>query len=129
MNAYTVSRLAADAGVSVHVVRDYVLRGLLQPARRTESGYGVFDVTALQRLRFVRTAFEAGIGLDTLAQLCLALDARDAASTAECLADLRRKVASRRNSLAAVEAQLATMMPCPLAQVGKLAGENDHARR
>lgn len=75
MNAYTVSRLAADAGVSVHVVRDYVLRGLLQPARRTESGFGVFDVAALQRLRFVRTAFEAGIGLDTLAPLCLALDA------------------------------------------------------
>ncbi|MEG1680655.1 MAG: mercuric resistance transcriptional repressor protein MerD, partial [Stenotrophomonas sp.] len=26
MNAYTISRLAEDAGVSVHVVRDYVLR-------------------------------------------------------------------------------------------------------
>ncbi|HQT01453.1 MAG TPA: transcriptional regulator MerD, partial [Thiobacillus sp.] len=28
MNAYTVSRLALDAGVSVHIVRDYLLRGL-----------------------------------------------------------------------------------------------------
>ena len=27
MNAYTVSRLALDAGVSVHIVRDYLLRG------------------------------------------------------------------------------------------------------
>ncbi|EFC8886850.1 transcriptional regulator MerD, partial [Escherichia coli] len=26
MNAYTVSRLALDAGVSVHIVRDYLLR-------------------------------------------------------------------------------------------------------
>ena len=26
MNAYTVSHLALDAGVSVHVVRDYMLR-------------------------------------------------------------------------------------------------------
>ncbi len=26
MNAYTVSRLALDAGVSMHVVRDYVQR-------------------------------------------------------------------------------------------------------
>ncbi|EEN0712291.1 TPA: transcriptional regulator MerD, partial [Pseudomonas aeruginosa] len=25
MNAYTVSRLALDAGVSVHIVRDYLL--------------------------------------------------------------------------------------------------------
>ena len=30
MNAYTVSRLALDAGVSVHIVRDYLLRGLLR---------------------------------------------------------------------------------------------------
>ncbi|EAU9365690.1 hypothetical protein EOI20_18380 [Salmonella enterica] len=28
MSAYTVSRLALDAGVSVHIVRDYLLRGL-----------------------------------------------------------------------------------------------------
>ncbi|EEI7466180.1 transcriptional regulator MerD, partial [Enterobacter hormaechei] len=27
MSAYTVSRLALDAGVSVHIVRDYLLRG------------------------------------------------------------------------------------------------------
>ena len=27
MNAYTVSRLALDAGVSMHIVRDYLLRG------------------------------------------------------------------------------------------------------
>ncbi|BFO07011.1 hypothetical protein KNHN1_53890 (plasmid) [Pseudomonas guariconensis] len=40
MNAYSISRLAEDAGVSVHIVRDYMLRGLLHPARRTESGYG-----------------------------------------------------------------------------------------
>mgnify|MGYP002873499987 FL=1 len=26
MSAYTVSRLALDAGVSVHIVRDYLLR-------------------------------------------------------------------------------------------------------
>ena len=35
MNAYTVSHLAHDAGVSVHVVRDYMLRGLLRPVERT----------------------------------------------------------------------------------------------
>ena len=28
MSAYTVSRLALDAGVSVHIVRDYLLRGI-----------------------------------------------------------------------------------------------------
>lgn len=32
MNACTPSKLAREAGVSVHVVRDYVVRGLLRPA-------------------------------------------------------------------------------------------------
>ncbi|WP_233162061.1 mercuric resistance transcriptional repressor MerD, partial [Enterobacter hormaechei] len=77
MSAYTVSRLALDAGVSVHIVRDYLLRGLLRPVACTTGGYGLFDDTALQRLRFVRAAFEAGIGLDALARLCRALDAAD----------------------------------------------------
>lgn len=35
MDGYTISRLADAAGVSVHIVRDYVLRGLVHPARRT----------------------------------------------------------------------------------------------
>ena len=77
MNAYTVSRLALEAGVSVHIVRDYLLRGLLRPVACTTGGYGLFDDAALQRLCFVRAAFEAGIGLDALARLCRALDAAD----------------------------------------------------
>jgi len=35
MNVYTVSRLVHDVGVSVHVVRESLLRGLLHPAART----------------------------------------------------------------------------------------------
>ena len=46
MNAYTVSRLALDAGVSVHIVRDYLLRGLLRPVACTPGGYGLFDEAA-----------------------------------------------------------------------------------
>ncbi len=64
MSAYTVSQLAHNAGVSVHIVRDYLVRGLLRPVACTTGGYGVFDDAALQRLCFVRAAFEAGIGLD-----------------------------------------------------------------
>jgi|ThiBiot_300_plan_2_1041538.scaffolds.fasta_scaffold00217_32 hypothetical protein len=39
MNSYTVSRLALEAGGSVHIVRDYLLRGLLRLAwsQRMES--------------------------------------------------------------------------------------------
>jgi MerR family mercuric resistance operon transcriptional regulator len=101
MSAYTVSRLALDAGVSVHIVRDYLLRGLLRPVAYTTGGYGLFDDTALQRLRFVRAAFEAGIGLDALARLCRALDAADGDGASAQLAVLRQLVERRREALPA----------------------------
>lgn len=41
MSAYTVSQLAHNAGVSVHIVRDYLVRGLLRPVACTTGGYGV----------------------------------------------------------------------------------------
>lgn len=50
MDAYTVSRLAHDAGVSMHVVRDYMLRVVLRPVEHTAGGYGLFDADALRRL-------------------------------------------------------------------------------
>ena len=112
MNAYTISRLAEDAGVSVHVVRDYVLRGLLQPARRTESGYGIFDERSLARLCFVRAAFESGIGLDELARLCRALDADDGSDVIGCVERLLRQIATRQAALAVVETQLAGLTHC-----------------
>lgn len=112
MNAYSISRLAEDAGVSVHIVRDYMLRGLLHPARRTESGYGIFDERSLARLRFVRAAFESGIGLDELARLCRALDADDGADLIGCVECLLRLVTARQAALAAVATQLAGLTHC-----------------
>ena len=112
MNAYTVSHLAHDAGVSVHVVRDYLLRGLLRPVERTAGGYGLFDAAALQRLCFVRAAFEAGIGLDALARLCRALDTADGDGASAQLAALRQIVERRRETLASLEMQLAAMPTC-----------------
>ncbi len=119
-NAYTVSRLALEAGVSVHIVRDYLLRGLLRPVACTTGGYGLFDDAALQRLCFVRAAFEAGIGLDALARLCRALDAADCDETAAQLAVLSQFVERRREALADLEVQLAAMPTAPAQQAESL---------
>jgi hypothetical protein len=40
MNACTLSKPTSLAGLSVHVARDCVERGLLRPASRTSGGYG-----------------------------------------------------------------------------------------
>lgn len=108
MDAYTITKLAFEAGVSVHIVRDYVVRGLLHPAQRTDSGYGIYDAQALGRLRFVRAAFEAGISLPDLTRLCHALDG-GAGDAGECLAHLRLLISSRLETLALLDRQLARM--------------------
>lgn len=46
MNAYTVSRLALDAGVSVHIVRDYLLR--------CQSASNSFQVSASKFFQLLR---------------------------------------------------------------------------
>lgn len=102
-DGYTTSRFAQAAGVSVHVVRDYVLRGLVVPVRRTSGGHRLFDEQALRRLRLVRALFETGIGVDELAGLCRALDAGNAI---ECLANLRVRIAARRKQLVDLDRQL-----------------------
>ena len=77
MNAYTISKLAEDASVSVHVIRDYELRGLLSPCRCTANGYRIYDQQVLQRLQFVLAGKTAGISLNALAELCQAVDNED----------------------------------------------------
>lgn len=109
MSDYTVSKLAQEAGVSVSIVRDYVVRGLLRPASHTGGGYGLYDAQALERLRFVRALFEAGIGLSELVRLCHALDSQ-AGDAGDCLAHLRALVAARCEALALLDRQLAGMV-------------------
>ncbi len=77
MSAYTISKLAEDAGVSVHVIRDYELRGLLRPCKCMPNGYRIYDEWGLQRLQFVLAGKTAGITLDALAGLCKAMDNGD----------------------------------------------------
>lgn len=105
MSGYSISKLAGEAGVSIHVARNYVLRGLLHPARSTEGGYNLYDDRALSRLRFVRASFEAGIGLDELTRLCHALDAGNG-NAAELLARLRSEIAARREALVVLDQTL-----------------------
>ena len=59
----TVRQLAQQGDVTVHVVRNYLRRGLLQAATHTEGGYQLFSVSELQRLHFIRTAQQLGFTL------------------------------------------------------------------
>jgi DNA-binding transcriptional MerR regulator len=65
----TVRRLAQRGGVTVHVVRNYLRRGLLQAAAHTDAGYQVFSATELERLHFIRTAQQLGFTLAEIGEI------------------------------------------------------------
>lgn len=65
----TVRQLAKQAAVTVHVVRNYLRRGLLRAATHTESGYQLFSASELQRLHFIRTAQQLGFTLAEIEEI------------------------------------------------------------
>ncbi len=93
MNAYTISKLAEDASVSFGIVRNYQMRGMLQPCECTDCGYGIYDESALSRLRFIRAGKKAKISLNDFEIPCKTLDEQDK----ECipLASINDKVSTK----------------------------------
>jgi DNA-binding transcriptional MerR regulator len=96
---YSIGEASRLSGVSVRRLRFYSDKGLLPPARRTESGYRVFTDSELVRLDLIRCLRGAGLGLDAIREvlthelsLTEALRLRLAALEAEIAA--QRRVAS-----------------------------------
>ena len=86
MATMTIAGLAREGGVGVETIRYYQRRGLLpEPPRTggTSLGGGIrrYDVEAVRRLRFVRSAQAAGFTLEEIGEL-LSLDATDDRSRA-----------------------------------------------
>jgi len=96
MSAYTISKLAEDAGVSVHVIRDYEVRGLLCPCLCAPNGYRIYDEQVLQRLQFVLTGKAAGISLNALAELCKAMDNEDSTAIEQSLISMQETLDQTR---------------------------------
>jgi MerR family transcriptional regulator, copper efflux regulator len=115
-----VSELAVRAGVPASTVRFYDAEGLLS-ARRSSSGYRLYDDVAVDRLRFIGTAKRLGLPLpeirrllepwehgtcaDVQGELAPLLD-RHLADTEERLVELRAfaaRLQRARDQLAAIE--------------------------
>lgn len=58
-----IGQLAAATGVPARTIRFYEDRGILPEPDRTPSGYRDYDDAAIGRLRFLRSAQEAGLTL------------------------------------------------------------------
>jgi len=91
MDNFTIGKLARQAGVGVETLRYYERRGLIEPRRRTLSGYRVYDTDARLRLQFIRRSQALGFSLDEIAEL-LALSGQPDSSAAEVKQLTRTKI-------------------------------------
>ena len=120
MTAMSISQLARSAGVGVETVRYYQRRALLpdpRPQKTATSGIRHYGPDEARRLRFIRTAQNAGFTLEEIAEL-LHLDssgdrprARIAALDAK-IAELQR--ARQSLSKLARECAAGDKGPCPI---------------
>jgi DNA-binding transcriptional MerR regulator len=61
--------LAQHGGVTVHVVRNYLRRGLLRASSHTAAGYQLFSSAEVHRLHFIRTAQRLGFTLAEIEEI------------------------------------------------------------
>lgn len=87
----TIGKLAGEVGVSIDAIRFYEREGLLRPARKTDSGYRLFDGEAARRVRFIKQAQHCGFALAEIREL-LDLRRRDDA----CCDDIRNVAVAKK---------------------------------
>lgn len=98
----TIGQLARRAELAPETLRHYERLGLLQPSRRSDSNYRLYDESALRRLRFIRRAQALGFSLPDIGQL-LGLHARGDADMAEVRGIARQRMAEIEQRMADLE--------------------------
>lgn len=83
----TIGRLAKAAGVGVETIRFYEREGLLEPPRRTASGYRLYPPEITERLSFIRRAKALGFSLAEIQELLHLANPTDDRARVKALAD------------------------------------------
>lgn len=96
-----IGELSAATGVPTRSIRFYEDRGILPEPKRTAAGYRDYDGPAVQRLRFLRAAQEAGLTLTEIQGIIAIRDDGDApcTHTRELLESKRDEVTDRLRQL------------------------------
>lgn len=61
-----IGEVAKKAGVNVQTLHYYERVGILKPSSRLESGYRIYDNTAIRIIRFIKHAQELGFSLEEI---------------------------------------------------------------
>lgn len=118
MQALTIGQVARDAGVGVETVRFYEREGLLeQPARRA-SGYRIYELDAVDRLRFIKQAQRLGFTLREIKEL-FALKLDPAATRSQVRERAEAKIADIDQRIAELKRMKKALAPLIVACDGK----------
>ena len=94
----TIGDLSKKTGAIVETIRYYEKIGILPKPKRTSGGHRVYQLSDLQRLKFVRRSRELGFAQDQVRGLLVFVDGNDYSCedvrelTLEHLFDVRRKI-------------------------------------
>lgn len=126
MTTYRVSELAERAGLPPSTVRFYERAGLV-PARRSESGYRLFDDRAVDRIELITTGKKLGLPLEKIRELlevwqdglCRDVRARLRPMVLSQIADAQRRAAEIDGFIERLrQASLAIDGPVPAGRCG-----------
>ncbi|MCW8884048.1 MAG: MerR family transcriptional regulator [Cellvibrionaceae bacterium] len=95
----SISQLANAADTSVYVVRNYTLEGLLECRKSPNNGYGLYEEPALERLRLIRRALDAGLSLCEIRPLIKAIRGRDRQEMVSVIEVLHNKIQASQQRL------------------------------
>lgn len=65
----TISQVSKNVGVSLDAIRFYEKKGLLEPPKRSNSGYRQYSSDVVRRIQFILAAKEAGFSLNEIQEL------------------------------------------------------------
>ncbi|GAB6170734.1 Hg(II)-responsive transcriptional regulator [Paradesulfitobacterium aromaticivorans] len=69
MKGQTIGELAKNAGVNIETIRYYERLGLIPEPPRTQSGYRVFPLEVVHRIRFIKRSQDLGFTLSEINKL------------------------------------------------------------
>ena len=98
MNGLTIGKIAKAAGFGIETIRFYEREGLIEPLKRSESNYRIYQQEDILRLKFIKRAKGLGFTLREIREL-LALrhdhyaDKEEVKKQTESkIADIQRKI-------------------------------------
>ncbi len=107
-----IGELAARSGVPAKTIRYYESLGVLPPPARTRSSYRIYDLDAVERLRFIRGAQAVGFTLSEISQILALRDdgERPCAYVLGLLTSRSEAVDQRISQLQALRAELGLLV-------------------